>query len=289
VVDRVPISDIARCKSAKGVEVRPYILPTVHMLIPKIRGELADDPNFRNGLSHAIDREMLVRDVICGGQEINGCEPVSGPFPIGTEENDQIAYGYDMRVRPMAFSSMLGGVMVQLALRAQPPVRPEPIPAPTLVLAHPDSSSATNAAEAIARMWSDIGVKTVTRELNNGESFPPDDDWDFLYAEVTVEEPMSDAAKIIGSRGLAKSVSAPVEQTLRILSYSESWQSACSALRRLHRQVAVDLSVIPLWQVKEHYAFRTTVREIGRDLIHLYQHVDRWKIDLTAEEEEQGK
>ncbi len=289
VVDRIPISDIARCKAAKGVEVRSYLLPTLHMLIPKIRGELATDSNFKNGLSHAIDRDLLVRDVMCGGKEIDGCEPVSGPFPIGTEENDQIAYGYDMRVRPMAFSSMLGGVMVQLSLRAQPPKRPDPLPAPTLVLAHPDSSSARNAASQIARMWSDIGVKTVTRELKNGESSPPDDEWDFLYAEVTVEEPMADAAKIIGPAGLAKTVSAPVEQTLRILSYAESWQSACSALRRLHRQVAVDLSVIPLWQVKEHYAFRTTIREIGRDLIHLYQNVDRWKIDLTAEEEQQEK
>lgn len=289
VVDRLPIADISRCKAAKGVEIRPYILPTVHMLIPKIRGEMENDSNFRNGLSHAIDREMLVRDVICGGKEVNGCETISGPFPIGTEENDQISYGYDMRVRPMAHSTMLGGVMVQLALQAQPPIRPEAIPAPTLVLAHPNSSSASNAAAAIARMWSDIGVKTVTRELKNGETFPPDEEWDFLYAEVTVEEPMADAAKIIGPNGLAQSVSAPVEQTLRILSYAESWQSACSALRRLHRQVAVDLSVIPLWQVKEHYAFRTTVREIGRDLIHLYQHVDRWKIDLTAEEEQQEK
>lgn len=289
VVDRVPISDIERCKAAKNVKVRSYILPTVHMLIPKIRGELANDSNFRNGLSHAIDRDMLIRDVICGGQQIDGCEAISGPFPIGTEENDQISYGYDMRVRPMAFNSMLGGVMVQLSLRAQPPKRPEPIPAPTLVIAHPDSSSASNAAAAIARMWSDIGVKTVTRELKNGESIPTDEEWDFLYVEVTIEEPMADAAKIIGPTGLAKSVSAPVEQTLRILSYAESWQSACSALRRLHRQVSVDLSVIPLWQVKEHYAFRTTVREIGRDLIHLYQHVDRWKIDLTAEEEQQEK
>ena len=289
VVDRIPISDIDRCKAAEGVEVRPYLLPTMHMLIPKIRGELADDPYFRNGLSHAIDREVLVRDVMCGGEELDGCEPVSGPFPIGTEENDQIAYGYDMRVRPMAFSAMLGGVMVQLSLRAQPPKRPEPLTVPTLVIAHPDSSSARNASAAIARAWSNIGVETVTRQLKNGESTPPDDEWDFLYAEVTVEEPMSDAAKIIGATGLAESVSAPAEQTLRILSYSESWQSACSALRRLHRQVAVDLSVIPLWQVKEHYAFRTTVREIGRDLIHLYQHVDRWKIDLTEEEEQQQK
>ncbi|MFK7767500.1 MAG: ABC transporter substrate-binding protein [Mariniblastus sp.] len=289
VVDRIPLSDIARLKSAKGVNVRPYILPTVHMLVPKIRGEMENDPNFRSGLSHAIDRDLLIKDVICGGKSVEGCEVVSGPFPIGTEDNDQIAYGYDLRVRPLPFNSQLGMVLIRLALRANPPVRPEPIPTPKLVIAHPKSSSAANAAGAIARMWTEVGIPTTTVQLKTGESIPSDDEWDFLYVEVVVEEPLADVTKMIGPYGFAKDVSAPIEQTLRIVSYAQSWQKACSALRRLHRQIAVDLSVIPLWQVKEHYAYRSTVRGVGRDLIHLYQNVDRWNIDLTEQEEQQGK
>ena len=289
VVDRVPIADLERLKSAEGIKTRAYILPTVHMLVPKVRGEVDTDPNFRNGLSHAIDRRLLVNDVICGGKPIEGCTPISGPFPIGTEENDQIAYAYDMKVRPLAFNSQMGMVMVNLALRARPPVRPEPLPSPKLVIAHPQSSLASNASAAIARMWSEIGVETTTRVLKPGESIPPDEQWDFLYLEITMEEPLVDALNIIGSGGIAEEVSAPIEQTLRNLSYAQSWQSACAALRRLHRQTAIDLSIVPLWQVKEHFAYRNTVREIGRDLIHLYQNVDRWRIDLTAEEEQQEK
>lgn len=286
VVDRVPLSDLERLKSAPGVKVRAYILPTVHMLVPKIRGDADLDPNFRNGLSLAIDRQMLVDDVICGGSPVNGCLPISGPFPIGTEENDQISYGYDLKVRPLVFNSQMGMVMVQLALSARPPLRPEPVPRPSLVIAYPQGGSAGNAAGAIARMWSDIGIETTIRELDPGESVPSDDRWDFLYLEVTMEEPLVDIHQIIGPNGIATDVSAPIEQTLRNLSYSQSWQSACADLRRLHRQVAIDLSIIPLWQVKEHFAYRNTVRAIGRDLIHLYQNVDRWKIDLTAEEEQ---
>ena len=58
--------------------------------------------------------------VICGGRPINGCDPISGPFPIGTEENDLISYGYDMRVRPFIFDSQMGMVMIDLSLQAQP-------------------------------------------------------------------------------------------------------------------------------------------------------------------------
>ena len=255
------------------------------MLVPKIRGELKADLNFRNGLSTAINRDMIVESMICDGQEISGCEAISGPFPIGTEDNDQIAYGYDLKIRSLPFNEKLAMVLVELSLRPTKK-RKEKLDVPTLVIAHPRSSSAAMGAAAIARMWTEIGVSTGTRELAAGESVPEDEQWDFLYVEVTMEEPLSDAAKIVGQTGLAKDVSATVEQTMRNLSYAQSWRSTCESLRRLHRQVSVDLSVIPLWQTKEHYAYRNTCRGIGRDLIHLYQNVDRWQIDIYGSDEE---
>ncbi|MEM9943932.1 MAG: ABC transporter substrate-binding protein [Planctomycetota bacterium] len=286
VVDRILPADWAKLKSTPGVRVRPYLLPTVHMLVPKIRGELAEEPSFKSGLSHAINRDTLVNDIICGGTEISGCEPISGPFPIGTEENDQISYGYDLKVRRLPYDSQLGMVLIQLATQARPPSRPEPLPTPNIVLAHPAGTIATEASEAIVRKWAELGVNASTRKLAKGETVPPDEDWDFLYLEATIEEPLADATKLIGPRGFAKQISAPIEQSLRLLSNADSWQGTCSTLRRLHRQIAIDLSVIPLWQLREHYAYRTTVRQIGRDLIHLYQNVDRWEIDLVAEEDE---
>ena len=285
VVDRIPPADLKRAKQTRGIVVRPYVLPTVHMLIPKIRGDLKDDLNFRNGLSTAINRQMLVEDVICDGQVISGCEEISGPFPIGTEDNDQIAYGYDLKVRSLPFNEKLAMVLIELSLRPNHN-RKEKIDAPSLVIAHPQSSSAKLGASAIARMWTDVGVATGTRELPPGESVPTDEQWDFLYLEITIEEPLSNAARIVGQTGFAKDVSATVEQTIRNLSYSQNWRATCESLRRLHRQVSVDLSVIPLWQITEHFAYRNTVRGIGRDLIHLYQNVERWQIDTYGTDEE---
>ena len=286
VVDRVPVADLARLKAANGIVVRPYLIPTVHMLIPKIRGQLKDDLYFRSALSHAIDRNVLLNKTICDGQEVSGCEVLSGPFPIGTEENDQISYGYDLKIRPAMFNSQLAMVLVELALRPTLK-RPEKIVRPALVLAHPSSTTAKQAATAIAQMWSAIGVETTTLELKPGASVPSDDQWDMLYLEVTMEEPLTDIARIVGRNGIATDVSAPVEQTMRDISYANSWRSACTLLRRLHRQLSVDLSVIPLWQVKEHFAFRNTVTGVGRELIHLYQNVDRWQIDIYGTDEEE--
>ena len=226
MVDRIPIADVGRLKAEPEITVRPYALPTVHLLIPKIRGELKEDMNFRSGLSHAINRDMLVQDVFCDGQAIDGCEVISGPFPIGTAENDQISYGYDLTVRPFSFNTKLAMVLIELALRPNKN-RPEKLTPPVIVIAHPDSSAARAGSAAIARMWMDVGVPASTRELRPGLSVPDDEEWDFLYLEVTIEEPLADAARIIGSTGIAPEVSAPVEQTMRNLSYAESWRSAC--------------------------------------------------------------
>ena len=289
VVDRVPVGDVKRLKENPKMGVRPYAVPTVHLLVPKIRSEeLGKDLDFRSGLSHMIDRDLIVNDVICNGVQIEGCTPISGPFPIGTEDNDQLSYGYDLKAKPIAFNEALGLVLTDLAMRAKPPKREEKLKAPSLMIAYPQSSVAANACNAIARNWTQAGFPTETRALKPGESIPEDPNWDFLYMEVTIEEPLADARELIGSRGAAKDVSAPIEQTLRMLDYARSWRSACADLRRLHRQVRVDLSVIPLWQVTEYYAFRNSARNLGRDLIHLYQNVEHWKIDPSANEEQKN-
>ena len=298
VVDRISMADIRRLREEPDIELRPHTIPTIHMLVPKIRGDLADNSMFRTSLSTSINREEIVGNLICGGLEIDGCTTISGPFPIGSDDNDQISYGYDLKVKPLQFSNTLGMVLMQIALRpmnapkpppaedgAEPAAAPLTLSPPALVLVHSTSSTAREASTAISQMWGEIGVTTTLRELKPGETWPADDNWDMLYVEAIIEEPLVDAERILGTGGLANAISAPVEQSLRIAGSTHSWQDACRALRRIHRQIANDLSVIPLYQVREQFAFRTTVYGMGRDIIHLYQNVDRWQIDATASED----
>lgn len=280
VVDRISPADAARLKETEDIQVRSYVVPSVHFLIPKIRGELADSFRFRSALSTAIPRDSIVIDTIGGGQKLDGCDPITGPFPLGGDDNDQISYGYDLRVKPLQFSEKLSMVLTKLAIAK--PGAPEDTNPPSIVMAHPSSTTARTCAQAIARAWNAAGIRTTLRALNPGEATPPDNQWDVLYAETFIEEPLIDAVKLFGDNGLASSVTAPVEQSLRNVVSSQTWQGACLALRNIHRQVSVDLSVIPLYQIKEHYAFRSNVYNLGRNLVHLYQNVDRWNIETIA-------
>jgi hypothetical protein len=219
---------------------------------------------------------------------------LSGPFPLGGDDNDQISYGYDLRVKPLRHNERMAMALTEISIKqemAKSKAQQQSLDGmettddgrPTLVLAHQSSSLVSDCAAAIARSWNAAGIPTTLRPLPPGVTYPADSQWDVLYTELFVEEPIVDAMRMLGRNGFAEQISAPVEQSLRGLVTSQTWQGACMALRNIHRQIAVDLSVIPLYQVKEHFAFRDNVYDVGRDLVHLYQFVDRWKVETAAQ------
>ena len=291
VLDRVPLTDYEKLRRNRDVQVRPYVIPTLHMLVPNQRNEFVKDKNFRSGLLYGINRDSIVQDSLCGGMEINGCETVSGPFPRGTVDNDQISYGYELRVRNQPYEKKLGMVLTELITQSllskqrEAGVQNPVVDRPPMVLVHPDDDVANIACRSIALMWREMGIETLVRQLKPGVTVPPDDDWDFLYMAVSSEEPLVDVNRILGKYGYAKSISAPIEQSLKKLSYSNGWQQSCSILRRIHRQVANDVTVLPLWQLTEFYAYRNNVTKLGRNLVHLYENLERWQIfPIDAEE-----
>ena len=289
VVDRPSVADIAKLRKSDGIEVRAYAIPTVHFLVPKIRGDYEGSLQLVRSLSTGVNREGIINDVF-GGEDIDGCQPLSGPFPIGSDEYDQVSYGYDLKVRPLPYQQRLSIVLGSMARKTKTKKFPNGRPAkPAIVLAHPAGSLAAAACLRISQSWNEAGINTTLRALPESVSFPEDENWDVLYVEAAIEEPLTDATRIMGSHGIAKKVSSPVRQSLQELGYAQSWQQASRKLRRIHRQISNDLSVIPLYQIQEHFAFRKNVYGIGRDLIHLYQNIDRWKIEGFASEQAEAQ
>lgn len=282
VVDRIFPGDLAQLRATPGIEVRTYAVPTMHMLVPNPRNEYTKQAMFRIGLLRCIDREQLVHEAICRGQTINGSEYVDSPFPVGTDDNDQIAYAIDPTIRPAASNYLLGQLMVLGEQRRQEDalrnkgIADVKIPLPELVLAHPANEVAVIACNAIATAWRQIGVRTTLRQLEPGLTQPPDNNYDFLYLEIACTEPLADADFLFGLKGVVPGVNATVEQVVRRVNTSASWRQVSSNLRLLHRQTLNSVAILPLFQLREHFAFRTSVRGVGRDLIFLYQNVDRW-------------
>ncbi len=160
-----------------------------------------------------------------------------------------------------------------------PPVAELPKP-PELILAYPKGAQPETICGFVARNWGAIGIKVKLRELPEGLVMPPDNDYDFVFVECTMQEPLVDARRIFGRTGLVKEINSSVEHALDRIDRVRNWQGAGSALRNLHEKVHNDTTILPLWQVPQYYAFRSDVRNVGFDLNTLYQNVDQWRIEL---------
>jgi ABC-type oligopeptide transport system substrate-binding subunit len=153
---------------------------------------------------------------------------------------------------------------------------------PTMVLAHARDEISQLACAGIQQMWNSIGLNVVLRPLDDGIVVPPDDDWDFLYYQMMIQEPLTDAERLFGRGGVVQQISAPAQQKMDQLGYADSWQRVGKILRSIHRQVVNDVAIIPLWQIKEHYAFREDLKGLTRNPVHLYENVAYWRIVSTA-------
>ncbi len=293
VLDRVSPNDLPRLRRDPEIEIRSYLIPTVHMLVPNRRNDFMKDNLFRNGLMKAINRELILSGLSGRGMEIDGTQVLNGPFPLGMENLDQIAYAYNTRIPLIPFNQQMGMALVEtarqarigMALKKLPPEeanKPGAAPDiqfPEIVLAHPEGDVPAVACAAIAQSWSEIGLKVKVRRLPPGVTIPDDEDFDFLYVEIMMAEPLADAEFLFGTSGLVKETNAAIEQITREAAVSTSWRTASNSLRNLHRQVNNDMSVLPLWQMREFYAHRRNIRNVGRDLIYIYQNIDRWRIE----------
>ncbi len=286
LVDRVLPIDVERLRQDPMIEVKPYLIPLVHLLVPNPRNEFMKSDAFRRALHYAINRELILKEMLTVGREINGFQVISGPFPPGTDTADQLAYAYNTDVPPRQHDLKLALVLVQqfidqrkrfLVSRGEMEVD---VRIPKLVLAHPDSSVAKDACEAIALQWRAAGIPEVElRALPPGVALPEDDDYDMLYCEIQIQEPLVDAYRIFGKDGLVKISDATIEQALRGLDSAYSWAEVSKALRRVHSQAYANLTILPLWQTVEYCAWRRNLYNVGDRIVFLYQNAGNWRIE----------
>ncbi len=314
VLDRVYPADLQRLRSNDAVAVRPYLIPSVHILIPNQRTHFMKDQVYRRSLLYAVDRERIVKQIICGGQDIPGYSTISGPLPTGSDENDLIGYGYNERVQVVEFNVAMSivsplNVLGKLRKEARKKLlvnrrieldgigeiesykmleswldQDEAIKEPTLIVAHPATEIARVTCQAMQQMWIAVGRKVELRQLPPGVTRPTDDDYDLLYAEFTIEEPLVDIRRVLGELGLAKQISPTIGQLIWELDTARNWVQSRQILRQIHEQCSAEVTVLPLWQTINFYAFRKNVQGFGESQVRLYDNVDKWMINRRIKE-----
>jgi ABC-type transport system substrate-binding protein len=291
LVDRLFPADAARLLEEVGPEgplvVGRYAVPTLHVLIADESHPYLASQDFRRAVLLAIQRERILHDELLGGRSVPGCRVVSGPFPPGSRAGDPLSYAYDETVsarQPAPELARLLATIVQRQLAANTAGGGAAVDAPRLVLGHPAHEVARVACQAIAAQLELVGIACELKGLPPGMSRDPDGGCDLTYAEIVMCEPLVDARRLLGREGLAATSSPYVDQALRRLADASSWAEARQRLLELHRLCHHDLSVIPLWQITDFFAYHRRLRGVGESPVGLYQNVDQWRLGKPVDE-----
>ena len=280
-LDRVNPWDVPPLRQVYHVNVAAYSVPTVHVLVPNFERPLMRQRTFRRALLLAIHRQAILNQLL-GTAVIEGCRVLSGPIPAGVDGDDPVGYAYDRTLEPRSYAPRLALTLSGLSLaqenmrlkkRGEPPLEA----VPPLVIVHPATDPARVACRAIAKRLELLKFNVTLRELPPGETRPTDDDYDLLYAEWIITEPITDLRALFGSGGLVPHNNPYLEPALLELDRSQNWKQARERLHQVHRLLHEDVTVLPLWQIVEHYAWHRDLQGLAEHPVTLYQQVERWQ------------
>ncbi len=280
VLDRVNPWDLDEMKAIDGVAVEPYSLPAVHCLIPNLSRPFTGRRAFRRALVYGIHREGILNHLLRGDRR-PGCQVVSGPFSPGTSPDDPLDYGYDQTLEPRGYEPPLAIALAQVALSEVAEIMQkrgvDVAEIPEIVIAHPAHQIARVACASIQRQLELVQIPIVLRELPEGVPDRIPDDVDLLYAELTLSEPVVDAGRLLGEGGICGSSSSFMSQALRRLDQATDWAQVTDRLRAIHWLAHKETTVVPLWQLTDHFAYQESLEGLGAEPVSLYQNVERWE------------
>jgi ABC-type transport system substrate-binding protein len=281
VIDLLLPRDAGDLANDTSIQVGRYRLPTIHLLIPRGDNPFLQNRTFRRALVYAINRKLILDRELLGGHRVEGCQVISGPFPVGLDDNDPLAYAYDRGVSPRGYFPRLAVILKALARRemveAASSQGGEVPSTPRFVIGYPPNEMARIACQAIAQQMQIIGIEIELRELQDQDGRFDETSVDLVYRQAAVWEPLVDIYGLLTETtdGIDNDY---VDMALRHVNAAGNWREARERLHELHRIVHDQITVIPLWQTVDRFAVSQRIRGIGELPLTLYQNVGDWTV-----------
>ncbi len=291
LLDRVPPWQIEMLQSRDGIVTGNYRLPTVHVLLLSDANPLLRRREFRRSLCYGIDRARIVNEILNAGQQLPGFRPLSGPFPAGLSINDSgVGYAYNQSLQPRTYEPRLAAVLASVARSSVEKQTANDVQKPAvaetekaeikaLILMFPAEPIARTVCQTIKLQLDLISIPIELREMP-ADGQPAAEDYDLLYTELAMWEPIAGARRLLGPGGVAGRCSPSMSHALDELGLAQNWKQAQAGLRQVHQVAYYDLPVISLWQTYNYFAYRKTLRGFGEAPISFYQNVAQWRTSI---------
>jgi peptide/nickel transport system substrate-binding protein len=272
----VPLDQLAALQSTDGLKIGRYLQPLIHMIALDGRNPVLRNRSLRRGLSQAIDRRVLLEETLLRRPPDAANFVADGPFPKGS-------YADAPGVKPLEHSTSLSVMLVAAARKEMGGVAIE------LKFEYPSIPEAQAVVPLIAEAFRFAGarIETIERpeseletELRMGRRF------DLAYRALRCEEPVLEAGVLLcpgydaapDADALASATSTRILQLLLQLERAADVPTARGLVIQIDRETRDELPVLPLWQVEDHYAWRTRLTGPNDVTDRLYQGVESWEI-----------
>jgi hypothetical protein len=284
VLDRVYPGDIPALKNDPELALGTLTMPTSHVLLVREKHPFLANRTFRRALVYGLNRELLLNQGLLKGQKLPGFRVISAPFPAPTDSNESQAYAYDQQIAPRPYDPRLALTLRLVAARevktAYEKLLQKPPELTPILIGHPADETSRIACRAIVKQWDLIGVKAKLAEFPPGQ-FDDQGACDLIYVQAAAWEPLVDANRLLGPEGAAPIANSFIQLTLRQIEQATNWQQARERFRHLHRLLHEDVSLIPLYQTLDHYAYRRSLQGLASPRVTLYQNIAQWQVDAN--------
>jgi peptide/nickel transport system substrate-binding protein len=264
-------------KEPELLKIGRFSTPSVHRIALDGRNPVLRNRKLRRALSMAIDRRGLLEEVILRHPPDDVNLVADGPFVKGSFVDAQ-------GVEPFEYNPLLSKALVAAAKRelGNNPIR--------LTLEYPSTPEAKAVCPKIAEALTLIGVevKLVERPESELESaLHAGRKFDLAYRASRPTLPLRDVGPMLlpgydappSADALASAASPRILQLLIELDRAPETTSARALALQIDRESRDELPVLPLWQLEDHYAWRSNLRGPSEVASDLYQGIATWEIE----------
>jgi peptide/nickel transport system substrate-binding protein len=277
MLERVPPASVSDLAREPDVKVGRYADPGVHRIALDGRTPSLRNRTLRRALSLAIDRRVLLEEFVLRHPADAGNRVADGPAVRGSPFDAA-------NVDPLDYDPLLARMLVAAARRELNGA------AIALTLEFPAIAEARAACPRIAEGFRLIGVEVTLRERPESEleaELRAGRRFDLAYRASRAGDAFHDLGPALcpgydappDADALASLASPRILQLLLQFDRAPETTAARALAIQIDREARDELPVLPLWQVEDHFAWRSRLKGPGAVADRLYQGIETWEID----------
>ena len=290
-------------KAAPAFQVRQYALPITHVITFNPLSERIVNAQMRRALSFALNRDAILKSIVLRDESMRYGRPTSAPWHLKSyatnplekppEFNLRLAYALryaaerqlqlaeltKLETAAKAKAKETGDKFESVEFRKNTNV--DYIKLPRLRMVVDPDPTAMEAAKRMAEYWKKILFEIDLIPGDQPGTPLQDADWDLCYRRIRMEEPLLELWPLLTNESSfdmnrLKLFPDWMRQELVNLDYSASFVDAQDRLFTIHRHMAAEAFIIPLWEVDEFAVWKKSTLGIPDNPMSPYQNVERW-------------